>query len=68
EDAKYGKKSGKNALFSGARLLTLGIGIARYDQILTLSKISNSVLYMRDIKNTNRQDDGVAYRFFVQHF
>ncbi|PKK75776.1 hypothetical protein RhiirC2_655101, partial [Rhizophagus irregularis] len=53
-DAKHGKKSERNALFSGARLLTLGTGIARYDQILTLSKMSDSVLYIRNVENTDR--------------
>ena len=61
QDAKHGKKSGRNALFSGARLLTLGTGTARYDQILTLSKMPNSVLFKRDVENADRQDDGAAY-------
>ena len=68
QDAKHGKKSGRNALFSGARLLTLGTGTARYDQILALSKMPDSVLYMRDVENTDRQDDGAAYRIFCSAF
>jgi hypothetical protein len=68
QDAKHGKKSGRNALFSGARLLTLGTGTARYDQILALSKMPNSVLYARDVENADRQDDGAAYRIFCSTF
>jgi hypothetical protein len=68
QDAKHGKKSGRNALFSGARLLTLGTGTARYDQILTLSKMPNSVLFKRDVENADRQDDGAAYRIFCSSF
>ena len=68
QDSKHGKKSGRNALFSGARLLTLGNGTARYDQILKLSKMPNSVLYKRDVENADRQDDGAAYRIFCSAF
>ncbi|RIA84771.1 hypothetical protein C1645_831811 [Glomus cerebriforme] len=68
QDSKHGKKSGKNALFSGARLLTLGTGTARYDQILMLSKMPDSVLYKRDVENADRQDDGAAYRIFCSTF
>ena len=68
QDSKHGKKSGRNALFSGARLLTLGTGTARYDQILILSRMPDSVLYKRDVENTDRQDDGAAYRVFCSAF
>jgi|SRR6266498_5282445 len=68
QDAKHEKKSGRNALFSDARLLTLGTGTARYDQILTLSKIPNSVLYKYDVENADRQDDGAAYQIFYSAF
>jgi hypothetical protein len=68
QDTKHGKKSGRNALFSGARLLTLGTGTARYDQILALSKMPNSVLYRRDVENADRQDDGAAFRIFCSTF
>ncbi|GBC52657.2 hypothetical protein GLOIN_2v1787768 [Rhizophagus irregularis DAOM 181602=DAOM 197198] len=68
QDSKHGKKSGRNALFSGARLLTLGTGTARYDQILMLSKMPDSVLYKRDVENADRQDDGAAYQIFCSSF
>ena len=48
-------------MFSGAQLLTLGTGTARYDQILTLSKMPDSVLYKRDVENVDRQDDDAAF-------
>jgi hypothetical protein len=68
QDSKHGKKSGRNALFSGARLLTLGTGTARYDQIFGFSKMPDSVLYKHDVKNADRQDDGAAYRIFCSAF
>ena len=36
----------------------------RYDQILSLAKESDSALYMRDVVNVDKQDDGAAFRFF----
>ncbi|GET01377.1 hypothetical protein GLOIN_2v1787768 [Rhizophagus clarus] len=54
QDAKHKKKSERNVLFSGARLLILGTGTARYVQILTLSKMSNSILYMCDVENADQ--------------
>ncbi|CAB4409129.1 unnamed protein product [Rhizophagus irregularis] len=66
--SKHGKISGRNALFSGARLLTLGTGTARYDQILKLSKMPDSVLYKRGVENADRQDDGAAYQIFCSAF
>ena len=65
---KTQKKSERNALFSDARLFTLETETARYDQILILSKIPNSVLYKCDVKNANHQDDSAAYQIFYSAF
>ncbi len=54
QDTKHGKKSRRNALFSDAWLFTLETETARYDQILILSKIPNSVLYKCDVENADR--------------
>ena len=64
QDLKHTKKNGRNNVHSGARLLILGKDTVRYDQILTLAKDDNSALYMRDVINVDKQDDGAAYRTF----
>jgi hypothetical protein len=49
---------------SGARLLTLGKSTARFEQLLKLSNLLNSVMYRHDVIKLDRQDDGAAYRVF----
>ncbi|CAB4438828.1 unnamed protein product [Rhizophagus irregularis] len=46
----------------GARLLTLGSSIARFEQLLKLSNLFNSVMYRHYVVKLDRQDDGAAYR------
>lgn len=50
----------ENQLFTGARLLSLGIDTAQYDQLFQLAQ--NHVLLKRDVINVDKQDDGAAYR------
>ena len=57
-----------NAIFSGARLLTLGHCTVQYDQILELSKMPDSILYSRDVLNVDHQDDDTAFRLFCFSF
>jgi hypothetical protein len=64
QDSKHAKKNGRNNVHSGARLLVLGKDTVRYDQILALARDENSALYIRDVINVDKQDDGAAYRFF----
>jgi len=64
QDPKHAKKTGRNAIMSGARLLTLGSSTARFEQLLKLSNLSNSVMYRHDVIKLDRQDDGAAYRVF----
>jgi len=64
QDPKHAKKNGRNNVHSGARLLILGNDTVRYDQILSLAKEPNSALFMRDVINVDKQDDGAAFRFF----
>ncbi|PKB95297.1 hypothetical protein RhiirA5_262239, partial [Rhizophagus irregularis] len=61
QDPKHAKKTSRNAIMSGARLLTLGSSTARFEQLLKLSNLSNSVMYHHDVIKLDRQDDGVAY-------
>ena len=62
QDPKHAKKTARNQLFTGARLLSLGIDTARYDQLFQLAQ--NHTLLKRDVINVDKQDDGAAYRIF----
>lgn len=68
QDPKHAKKNGRNAIHSGARFLVLGNHTVRYDQIYQLAQEENSALYMRDVINVDKQDDGAAYRVFCSTF
>ncbi|CAG8736036.1 12297_t:CDS:2, partial [Gigaspora rosea] len=63
-DPLQAKKDCCNALFSGACLLSLEKYSARYNQILEL----RSILYKKDVKNVDHQDDRAVYRFFCSSF
>lgn len=63
-DPLHARKSARNALFSGARFLTLGHYVATYDQVLDMCEQDDSVLYKKDVINCDRQDDGASYRLF----
>ena len=64
QDPKHAKKTARNQLFTGARLLSLGIDTARYDQLYLLAHQDNHTLLKRDVLNVDKQDDGAAYRMF----
>jgi hypothetical protein len=64
QDPKHAKKTSRNAIMSGARLLTFGNSTARFEQLLKLSNLTNSVMYRQDVIKLDRQDDGAAYRAF----
>ncbi|RGB26628.1 hypothetical protein C1646_594961, partial [Rhizophagus diaphanus] len=64
QDLKHAKKTSHNAIMSGARLLTLGSSTARFEQLLKLSNLTNSVMYHYNIIKLDCQDDGAAYRVF----
>ncbi|GBB98477.1 hypothetical protein RclHR1_03240002 [Rhizophagus clarus] len=68
QDPKHAKKNGRNAIHSGARFLVLGNYTVRYDQIYQLAQEENFALYMRDVINVDKQDDGAAYRVFCSTF
>jgi hypothetical protein len=68
QDIKHAKKTARNQLFTGARLMTLGIGTARYDLVKFLADQQDSVLYRRDVLNVDKQDDGAAFRMFCSEF
>ena len=64
QDPKHAKKTARNQLFTGARLLSLGIDTARYDQLYQLAHRDEHTLLKRDVLNVDKQDDGAAYRMF----
>ena len=64
QDPKHAKKTARNAVMSGARLLTFGNSSARFDHLLMLINYQNSVLYKNDVIKLDRQDDAAAYRTF----
>ncbi|GBB90055.1 hypothetical protein RclHR1_16920005 [Rhizophagus clarus] len=59
-DLKHAKKSRRNSIFSGARMLTFGNSFLGFGYVLELSKSLNSVLYHVDVLNVDKQDDGAA--------
>jgi hypothetical protein len=64
QDPKHAKKTSRNAIMSGARLLTFGNSTVRFEHLLKLSNLLNSVMYRHDVIKLDRQDDGAAYRVF----
>ncbi|EGF98707.1 uncharacterized protein MELLADRAFT_95458 [Melampsora larici-populina 98AG31] len=64
QDPKHARKTAANQILSGARCLAFGrfyFGIGQLTEILTSE---NSPLYQRDVHNSDKQDDGPAYRTF----
>ncbi|CAB4438414.1 unnamed protein product [Rhizophagus irregularis] len=61
---KHAKKTARNAIMSGARLLTFGNSSVRYDQLLEQVNRHDSVMYKNDVIKLDRQDDGAAYWTF----
>ena len=63
EDQEYGicfrapifcGRPARNQLFSGARLMTLGLGTVRYDHIKLLASSPKTALYQRDVINVDK--------------
>jgi hypothetical protein len=64
QDVKHAKKTARNQIHYGTRLLTLGNDTVRYDQLCNIVEKENSVLCTRDVYNVDKQDDGAAFRVF----
>jgi hypothetical protein len=64
QDPKHAKKTARNAIMSGARLLTFGNSSAQFDNFLQLINKPDSILYKNDVIKIDRQDDAAAYRSF----
>lgn len=68
QDPKHFCKTGRNNLFSGARLLVLGNHTACYEQVRSMASEADSPLYWRDVDRLDRQDDRAAARLFSASF
>lgn len=64
QDPKHAKKTCRNVIMSGARVLSLGRSTARFNHFLHLSQRTDSIMYKQDVVKLDRQDDGAAYRAF----
>jgi hypothetical protein len=64
QDPKHAKKTARNAVMSGARLLTFGTSFANYSHFLNLIEHHDAIMYKMDVIKLDRQDDGAAYRTF----
>ncbi|KAJ7229911.1 hypothetical protein GGX14DRAFT_553416 [Mycena pura] len=65
QDAAHARKTGRNNLFSGARLLVLGDHVVYYHQVYDLAvNTDDSPLYAKDVVGYDKQDDNAANRVF----
>lgn len=67
QDPKHGRKTVANQLLSGALLLSFGKYHINIQHLATMLSGENSPLYQKDIFDTDKQDDGRAYRVFNVH-
>ncbi|CAJ0767631.1 10340_t:CDS:2, partial [Entrophospora sp. SA101] len=58
------KKTARNQIHTGARLLSLGISTMHYDQLFELAHRSQHFILKRDVLNVDKQDDNAALRTF----
>ncbi|EGG13232.1 uncharacterized protein MELLADRAFT_86716 [Melampsora larici-populina 98AG31] len=64
QDPKHARKTAANQPLSGARVISLGRFHVDIQQLAVLLEESASPLYKRDVFDSDRQDDGRAYRMF----
>ncbi|KAF4603080.1 hypothetical protein EYR38_003485 [Pleurotus pulmonarius] len=65
QDSKHCRKTCRNNIFSGARLLLLGRFPIYYELVRTMVlDRANSPLFVRDVDKLDRQDDRAAARLF----
>lgn len=68
QDAKHAAKTGRNQLFSGARLLVLGSFALFYDLLRSTLDSETCPLYRRDVEGMDRQDDRACRRLLSAEF
>jgi hypothetical protein len=54
QDVKHAKKTARNQIHYGTRLLTFENSTVRYDQFCNLAEKENSVLCIRDVYNVDK--------------
>ncbi|KAH9938784.1 uncharacterized protein BXZ73DRAFT_23422, partial [Epithele typhae] len=64
QDHGHGRKTARNNLFSGAKIIALGNFTALYRRIHQVAFEPDSPLYHRDVEKLDRQDDNAAARLF----
>ena len=62
---KYAKKTARNQIHYGLKLLTFENDTIRYDQLLELAQMPNSSICIRNMQNVDKQDDAATYRTFI---
>ncbi|GBC29582.2 uncharacterized protein OCT59_008720 [Rhizophagus irregularis] len=58
---KHAKKTARNQIHYGSKLLAFENDTIRYDQLLELAQFPNSPICVRDVCNVDKQDDAAAY-------
>ncbi|CAI2174578.1 6746_t:CDS:2, partial [Funneliformis geosporum] len=64
QDIKHAKKTARNQIHYGTRLITFGNSTVHYDQLCDLAKKENSGLCICDVCNVDKQNDRAAFRVF----
>lgn len=64
QDSKHGLKTGRNQLFTDARMLVIGNFPCFYQQLLDFTTHPLGPLFARDVERVDRQDDRAAARLF----
>ncbi|KAF8126405.1 hypothetical protein K438DRAFT_1482126, partial [Mycena galopus ATCC 62051] len=64
-DVEHGRKSVRNNFLYGTHLLIIGVLYLCHAVLMVLLKVTHVPLYIRDIFNPEKQDDGAARRLFV---
>ncbi|CAK5262410.1 unnamed protein product [Mycena citricolor] len=64
-DPDHALKTTRNNLLTGTHLLILGGLYICHSVLMTLLSLKGTVLYRKDIFNTDKQDDGAARRMFT---
>lgn len=62
QDPKHARKTAANQILSGARLLSFGKFYISIGHLALIIQHPKSTLFQRDVFNSDRQDDGRAYR------
>ncbi|KAH9821767.1 hypothetical protein DFH28DRAFT_1187082 [Melampsora americana] len=62
QDPKHAQKTAANQLLSGARFISFGSYHVGIPQLAKIVQSNKSTLYIKDVSNTNKQDDGRAYQ------